>query len=326
MKVILFGNRGSRPIGVSENSPFQKYGGDTTSVGILCGDHCIAMDTGSGFYKWQYTLENFLGRKAPYDFTVLYSHYHDDHTSGLPQSFLLFQKGNNIEFLGPDGDEAGQDKELREVFKLLAGEPRNPDLFNAYGADMTFKSLPVDRRTRIKHDKGFDIQTLPVGHGNITALGYRIDYEGQSVAMISDVHHYLSESGKPVLDGRIIDFIRGCDVFIMDSHFTDAEFAANPLMCQAFGHSTGEHGVRLAHHAGVPVFVAHHHNPAKIDLELDQQICDLRAYGKQWGVDVVAAKPSLCLDLDKTGRELMQSINLQDSSVQERYKAISAEL
>lgn len=323
MKVILFGNRGSRPIGVSENSPFQKYGGDTTSVGVLVDDHCIAMDTGSGFYKWQWTLEQLLKRQGQYDFTVLHSHYHDDHTAGLPQSFILFDKDNSIQFIGPDGEASGQKTHLNEVFKLLAGEPRNPDLMHAYAAEMSFQSLPTDRRSRIDHDKGFTIRTLPVDHGNIKALGYRIDHERQSIAMISDTHHHLSASGKPAIDGRIVDFIRGCDAFIMDSHFTDAEFEANPAMCQAFGHSTGEHGVRLCHHAGVPLFIAHHHNPAKDDDTLDKDMQALKAYGKQWGVDVMAAKPSMCLDLSLDYSDLKTSLDTQDKTQHARYQAIA---
>ena len=323
MKVILFGNRGSRPIGVSENSPFQKYGGDTTSVGVLCGDHCIALDTGSGFYKWQYTLENFLGRKAPYDFTVLYSHFHDDHTAGLPQSFLLFQPQNKIRFYGPEGEQSGQGRGISEVFRLLAGEPRNPDLFNAYQAEMDFRSLPVDRQRRMSINDDIKVTTLPVDHGGIKALGYRIDHEGQSFAMISDVHHKLSESGKPLIDARMAEFIRGCDAFAMDSHFTDEEFMANPKMCQAFGHSTGEHGVRLCHMAGVPLFIAHHHNPAKTDAQLDAQLEKLKVYGESLGVKVIAAKPSMCLDLSQERAFLHQSLDAQDCDVRERYLAIS---
>lgn len=323
MKVILFGNRGSRSIGATQNSPFEKYGGDTTSVGVLCNDHCIALDTGSGFYKWQYTLENILGRKGAHDFTVLYSHFHDDHTAGLPQSFLLFNPANKVRFYGPDGERSGQGRGIREVFRLLAGEPRNPNLFNAYQAQMDFRSLPLDRQRRMTIQDDIKITTLPVDHGGIKALGYRIDHEGQSFAMISDVHHKLGSSGKPMIDGRMVEFLRGCDAFAMDSHFTDKEFMENPNMCQAFGHSTGEHGVRLCHAAGVPLFIAHHHNPAKIDTMLDKQMEDLKAYGAKLGVKVIAAKPSICLDLSQEREFLYHSLDAQDASVQERYFAIS---
>ena len=120
MKLIMLGNRGSRPLGASENSPWAKFGGDTTSMLLVCGHDLIVMDTGSGFYKMQYTLQELMKRDGPYNVHIFYSHYHDDHTSGLPQSFLLFGEGNVINFYGPDGEYSGQGKSLDHIFVMLA--------------------------------------------------------------------------------------------------------------------------------------------------------------------------------------------------------------
>lgn len=325
MKLICHGNRGSRPLGASEHSPWEVFGGDTTSFLIVCGDQLIVIDTGSGFYKMKHTVQDLMKREGPYDVSILFSHYHDDHTVGLPQSFLFFGEGNLVNFYGPDGVQSGQGKNLNHIVELLAGEPHNPKLMDAYKATMNFNSLTVRRRTSFEIGD-VKVSTLPVEHGNIKTLGYRIDYEGKSAVIISDMHHKLGQSGKPSIDARIVDFARNSDVLITDSHFTDAEFEANPEICQAFGHSTGEHGVRLCHHASVPIFIAHHHNPAKTDEVLEKDMQALRAYGKQWGVHVIAAKPSLCLNLNQNFPEMRDSLARQDNHIPARYDAISAVL
>lgn len=326
MKVIFFGNRGSRPIGASQDSSYAKYGGDTTAVGVICGDHHIALDTGTGFYKWQSALSNQMKRKGPYDFSIFYSHYHDDHTVGLPQSPLLFGEGNKIDFYGPDGEYSGQGKSLNSVFGHLANEPRNPNLQSVYGADFTNTQLSIECRSHFTVGDDVAITTLPVDHGSIKTLGYRVRYKGKSIVMISDMHHRLGQSGKHALDGRIIDFAKGADILVTDSHFTDSEYMTNPKMCQAFGHSTAEHGVRLAHCANVPIFVTHHHNPNKSDDELDLEMLKIRDYAENLGVNVFAAKPDLCANMDMTLNELLKSLEEQDAKPSERVKAIARPL
>lgn len=324
MKVILFGNRGSRPLGASEDSPWQRYGGDTTTVGVISGKQIIALDTGSAFYKWNWTLKNYLKMEPPYNMAIFYSHLHDDHTNGLPQAAELFVPGNIIDVFGPPED--GQGCSLQDVFQANANEPSNPNLTKAYNARLSFTELghsPNIDSLLLK--SGVKVSWLPVQHGKIKAYGYRIEHENQTLCMISDTHHNVDDNGTPILDQNIVEFINGADALIYDSHFTDQFYAQRTAMCQTFGHSTGEHGVRLAAAAKVPMFVAHHYDPSKRDDTLDTEMASLREYGQKRGISVVAAQPSLCLDFSRNMEDRLALIAKQ-TTPKLRYQAIAGEL
>lgn len=319
MKVILFGNRGSRPLGASEDSPFMRYGGDTTSVGVVCGNRLLALDTGSGFYKWGYTLGSIMKRPGPHQFDVLYSHYHGDHVGGIPQAAGLFAKGNSFRFFGP----AIQGTDVRAVFEREAREPYNPDLSKVYRATIAFNTIGGGDYSPLDLGDGITVEYMPVPHGKIQAYAYKIRQGDQCFTMISDVHHHVDDQGKPVVDPAIAEFIHGSKVLIYDCHFTDADYAEDAKRCQAFGHSTGEHGVRLAQAAGVPILVKHHHDPMLTDLQMDAQIDGLREYARDMRVRVLAAKPSLCLDLGLSPSRLYISAESQVASAS-RYRAIAS--
>ena len=320
MKIILFGNRGSRPIGASAGSPFEQFGGDTSAIGVVAGDQLVALDTGSGFWKWPYTLKSIFNRAAPYKLNVFYSHYHDDHTMGIAQSPFLFDPRNTIDIYGPDFDGGP-----REVFNQKANRPHNPDLSRVYRASHTFHTLSdSDPVHAVELADGMKVSWIKNPHGFENSYGYRIEHGGQTLAYITDTHHQVDVNGAPVLSPAIVDFIRGADVLIYDSHFSDGEYATNTKLCQDMGHSTGEQGVRLAKAAGIPIMVKHHHDPNKIDAELTHETAALKAYGQARGVAVVAAQPSLCIDLSLPAGQRAPFIEAQKTPAQ-RYAAIAAQ-
>ena len=309
MKVILLGNRGSRPIGASEGSPFAKYGGDTTCIGVTFDDGTIvSLDAGSGFWKWPYTLKTLMGHEAPFDMHLLLSHFHLDHTMGLAQSEFLFGKDNTISIYGPDFAPG-----LKRVFEDSANKPFNPDLAKLYAAKISFNTLAdTDTHKSFELPNGAKVSYLFVPHGDEQSIGYRIDHEGQSLVVISDTHHIFDKDDKPVLSKDIIEFIDGANMMIYDSHFSDKELNDSPFF-RTFGHSTGEHGVRLCAAAGVPMLISHHHNPANDDKKLDEMSRDLRFYGYDNNVFVVPAMPSLTIDLTKHPQEILKDLSEQDS-------------
>ncbi len=310
MKIIFFGNRGSKPLGASECSPFAKYGGDTTSVGVTFEDGTlIALDAGSGFWKWPYTLETLMGRPGPYNMHLFLSHFHDDHMMGLPQSPLLFNPRNNINIYGPDSEPG-----LKAVFEDHASRPHNPNLSKHYNAALHFTTLHTNVPNRsVTLENGAKVSWLEVPHGDETALGFRIDYKDESFVMISDTHHEFAEDGvTPVLDPAVVEFVRGANALVYDSHFSDEELNKAPYL-RGFGHSTGEHGVRLSQAAGVPLLITHHHNPNNTDDKLDEMTRRLRDYGMQKGVYVMPAQPSLTLDLSQQTSDMMKSLERQDT-------------
>src|SRR3546814_1872934 len=70
----------------------------------------------------------------------------------------------------------------------------------------------------MKPAAGVVLNTCRLNHPN-GACGYRIDYAGKSVCVITDTEHVPGR-----LDQAIVDFVRGADIMIYDSMFTDDEF------------------------------------------------------------------------------------------------------
>lgn len=337
MKVICFGNRGSRALGASDESPFGQYGGDTTSVGVICDDGTIiALDAGSGAWKWPYTLREPLGIKGPIKMHMFFSHYHDDHKTGFPQLEQLFVPGNEFHLYGPGkkdlypSDHPKKNQfSLKRMFEQKTSAD-NPALSSVYNAKISLTKLRDTSKKRnsvIISDDGVKVSWIRVGHGSQSSFGYRIDHGGQSFSMISDTHHTVDKKGKPELDEDILRFIKGSDVFMSDCHYTDKEFNKNPDFCgKAMGHSTGEQGVRLSDAAGVPIFIPHHYAPTKVDSILDAEMNDLRTYARQFkGVSVVPARPSLVIDLSVEPKNRVRHM-LTQSTPALRQQAIKGKL
>lgn len=162
MHTILLVNRGSRPLGASDNSPFSEYGGDTTSMLVVCEDETLVLlDAGSGMWKAPYTLNKLLGRDGGQIVNLFLSHYHDDHTMGLAQSELLFNPANEVNIYGPNFGPG-----LTSVFNSKANRPANPDLAQFYQANIKLKSLIESDDQTIKLSDNVTMSWMTVPHGS----------------------------------------------------------------------------------------------------------------------------------------------------------------
>ena len=92
------------------------------------------------------------------------------------------------------------------------------------------------------------------------ATGYRFDYEGKSMCLITDTEHI---PGKP--DQNILNLIDGADLVIYDSTYTEEEFVTKV----GWGHSTWEEGMKLCKMAGVKRLGIFHHDPEHDDVFMD---------------------------------------------------------
>jgi ribonuclease BN (tRNA processing enzyme) len=330
MKIICNGNRGSHTIGASGNRAFEQFGGDTTSLLMICDDNTvIALDAGSGAYKIDGVLKT-LGFSEAVEMHMFFSHFHSDHTVGLAQLTPLFSPGNKMHLYAPKkglvySEETAKEKRegLRKVFRNKANID-NPELEKFYKASISFNTLKdkgLDEN-QIKLSDVVTVSWIRVQHGEQYAFGYKIENSGKVFSIISDFHHDLDpETGEPIVDPELISFIEGSDVLMSDSYHTDKEFAPE----DSFGHSTGEQGVRMAHEAGIPIFMPHHYKPKNTDGVLRAQMRALAAYADDLGgVTVVPAKPDLVVDLNLPPKERLKSLQAQES-FEERKKALTGQ-
>ena len=98
---------------------------------------------------------------------------------------------------------------------------------------------------------GVTIRTNSLNHpGN--SIGYRIEWGGRAVALITDTEHVEGQ-----LDPHVLELIANADLVIYDCTYTDAEMER----FRGYGHSTWEQGVRLCEAAGARRLALFHHDP-----------------------------------------------------------------
>jgi phosphoribosyl 1,2-cyclic phosphodiesterase len=241
-----------------------RYGGNTSSIEVRCGDRLLLLDGGTGL--------RYLGAKllaeAPVDADLFLTHTHFDHVCGLPFFKPFFQPENSFRlWAGHLGAGLTLHRVLRE-FMMAPLFPVPPDVFKAKIEYRDFKAgetLPLDRSPEVT------VRSAPLNHPD-GATGYRIEYAGKSVCYVTDTEH---APGKP--DRKVLGLIDGADIVIYDCMYTDEEYAKSYV---GWGHSTWQEAVRLCKSARVKKLVVFHHDPDHDDDRMD-------AIGRE----VVAAMP-----------------------------------
>jgi phosphoribosyl 1,2-cyclic phosphodiesterase len=245
-QVKLWGVRGSLPV---SGPAYRKFGGNTICIEMRCGDHVLIFDAGSGLMP----AGAALAAEGKKDLTLFFTHSHYDHVAGLPFFLPLYS-----------------DKAALKVWTgHLAGTMTTQDMIAAYMRAPFFPIGPEYCRACLDTGEflpgdvlhphpGITIRTAMLNHpGN--SVGYRVEWGGRAVALITDTEHTPG-----TLDPAALDLIRDCDLFLYDSTFTDEDFASY----KGWGHSTWQQGVRLALASGAKSVGFIHHAKRRTDTEL----------------------------------------------------------
>ncbi len=226
-----------------------RYGGNTSCFEIRCGGRLIIIDGGTGLRK----LGIELSRNPPEFIDLFFTHTHFDHISGVPFFRPAYMKETTITFW------AGHLPPGNSIQNVLCGMMMAP-LFPV--------PLHVFQKARYRDfeccadmaiDPGIVLSTCRLNHPN-NACGYRIDFAGKSICVITDTEHVPGQ-----LDRNIIDLVAGADLMLYDAMFTDEEF---PKFV-SWGHSTWQEALRIAEAAGVKRAVMVHHDPLHNDDIMD---------------------------------------------------------
>jgi phosphoribosyl 1,2-cyclic phosphodiesterase len=237
--VKFWGVRGSFPCATPSHMGF---GGNTSCVTVEAGGRLVVLDAGTGLFKLGRDL---VKRQVP-GATLLLSHSHTDHILGFP----FFAPAWNGKF--ELSVMAGHLNELGGVRAVIADSMRDPVFpvqLNAMGAHIQFKDFRAGESFSIGPD--VKVLTAPLNHPN-GATAYRIESGHKSVCYVTDTEH---TPGKP--DENVLNLVRGTDLMIYDSTYTDEEFASHV----GWGHSTWQEALRLGKLAGVKQVAIFHHDP-----------------------------------------------------------------
>ena len=275
-----WGTRGSIP---SPGPLTARYGGNTTCFEVRLGTQRLIFDAGSGIRQLGLDL---LQNGGEYHHIFL-THFHWDHIQGFPFFPPLYRPDIDLRIVGPKQNNI----DVRSLFAGQMGPIYFPVPFSMVAAKMFFDHL----NEGTWEVGGIRLTTIRVKHPSYV-IGYRIEAAGKVICFIPD--NEVEGEGYDVQDGwreKLLDFIRGADLLIHDSMYTDEEYPSRI----GWGHSTFGQSLKLAEEGNVKRLLFFHHDPERSDDELDRVVERVREDAARRGstvaVDAAAEEPEFSL-------------------------------
>jgi phosphoribosyl 1,2-cyclic phosphodiesterase len=265
MKVKFWGVRGSI---ACPGPKTVRYGGNTTCIEVRTDNNeLIILDAGTGIFP----LSQVLLAELPVTANVLITHSHWDHIQGLPLFIPNFIPGNTLRLHG--GFDPVSGKGIEQVMQV----------------QLQYSFFPVrevEMKAKIEYVTLMPNETVQVGSARVTPcllnhpvidFGYRVECAGKSVFFTGDHEppyniYEPGEEGHEDYQGfvdeksrSIVEAMRGVDVLIADSSYTDAEYASK----KGWGHGTYSTSIATARAAGAKVLFCTHHEPTRSDDALE---------------------------------------------------------
>jgi ribonuclease BN (tRNA processing enzyme) len=256
LRVHLCGVRGSTP---APGIEFIRYGGHTSCVAIAhdgASAPSLILDAGIGLQQ----VTKLLG-EDPFRGTILLSHLHWDHSTGLP----FFPRGDEktaaVHLYLP---EQADGRNAVQVLSGIMQPPYFPVGPTALRGDWKFDTIATG-----EHEiQGFTVLAREVPHKGGRTFGYRISDGHSTLTYIPD--HCPTVFG-PGEDGfgeyheAALELASGADLMLHDAQLLPEE---GPTMA-VYGHAVADYGVELGRRAGTAKVVLFHHRSDRTDDALD---------------------------------------------------------
>lgn len=290
-RLKFWGVRGSTP---APGPSTVEYGGNTSCVEIRAKGELIILDAGTGLRLLGRQLaEEF--KEQPLNLTLLLTHTHWDHIQGLPFFQPVYQPQNRVRILGYEGARHG-------LSNVLSSQMENPFF------PVTLRELPANLQIEELKEMKFSIGRVRVeacfaNHPGI-CVGYRLFTGEASIAYFPDNEpHYATNNGDPKTsleyvqgqERKIISFLRGVDILIMDAQYDREEYQRHI----GWGHACLDDVVALALKAEVKKLFLFHHDPDHDDAKISEMAAYARKLVKAQNgkLQVEAAREGLVVEL-----------------------------
>jgi phosphoribosyl 1,2-cyclic phosphodiesterase len=217
------------------------------------GEERLIFDAGTGIKLLGDSLQGQSGLSAH----IFFTHSHWDHIQGFPFFAPAFRPGNFFQVYGmPTPDGATIEQRLHE--QML--HPNFPVPLQTMQGITAFYDLEVGEDIVIKDIR---LQTRSLNHPG-DAIGYRITWQGITVAFVTDTEHFPDR-----LDDNVLALAQDADLLIIDATYTDEEYHDPQSSKVGWGHSTWQEAIKVAKAAQVKQLVLFHHDPSHHDQMLD---------------------------------------------------------
>lgn len=294
MRLKFWGVRGSIP---TPGPSTLRFGGNTSCLEVRADGEIIVLDAGTGIAPLGSKLgEEFRGR--PLEVTVLISHTHWDHIQGFPFFEPAYNPNNRVRILGFKGAREG----LQATLSSQMESPYFP---------ITMSQMPSNIIIEELRDLKFKIGSVSVeatylNHPGL-CVGYRINSSCGSISYLPDNEPYqrfkYHTSGSAAAnspeaieyarrqDQRIIDFVQGSDVLVIDSQYDSIEYQKRI----GWGHGCVDDVIALALSAKVKKLFLFHHDPRHDDKHIESMVEWARNFTLMLGeeIEVAAAEEGL---------------------------------
>jgi len=253
MKINLLGVRGSVNASKTKAGEATDYfGADTSCYWFENGDSDLIIDAGAGI--------RYFPTDRTRDTLLLFSHVHDDHTSGLGFFGRMYYPQDSLVVMASD--------EHMNSLRLHYSMPGRMFPLNLKEFVGVKNRLDLKRQFEFG---SFGIESFELSHPQ-RCYGYVVTdlTTGKKAALITDHEHdrNLGELGEG--DMALIERIRGCEVALIDGQYVAGEYDPEQVgekgLCKVgWGHCVDEKAVRMGLEAEVGRVVLIHHDPEHSD-------------------------------------------------------------